>query len=193
MKTLRIIVSTLVLTAFSAAIAQTAVPPPPKPAADGPTLEATLKFIQDKMNEQGKIGYVEFLQNVNDNSTNPDTHTNEISSVVADPGQCRISYHRRATSQGQIYRDENNVIDLRDVQDIVVKPLEQYVTEWSSRNNQPNIICTSTSPAITALIVRHPRGEVNYFDFIDAALADRIAKALTHAIELCGGGNKEPF
>lgn len=27
----------------------------------------------------------------------------------------------------------------------------------------------------------------------DATLAYRLAKALTHAVELCGGGSKEPF
>jgi hypothetical protein len=192
-KTLRAIVFVFGLIAFSSAYAQQPVPPPPQPAANGPSLEVTMKFIQDKLNEQGKIGYVEFLQNVSDGSTNPDTHTNEISNMVADPGQCRISYHRRATSQGQTYKDENDVFSLRDVQDIVIKPLEQYVTEWSAKNGQPNIICTSVSPAMTALIVRRPHGELNYFDFSDAALADRVAKALTHAVELCGGGNKDPF
>ena len=57
MKTLRILVSILVLTAFSVAFAQQSVAPPPRPAADGPTLAATMQFIQDKMNEPGKINY----------------------------------------------------------------------------------------------------------------------------------------
>jgi hypothetical protein len=29
--------------------------------------------------------------------------------------------------------------------------------------------------------------------FRDEETASRLAKALTHAIELCGGGNKDPF
>jgi hypothetical protein len=65
---------TLVLAA-SFTLAQESVPPPPQPVADqapapppqavnppaanGPSLEATLKFIQDKVNQQGKIVYVE--------------------------------------------------------------------------------------------------------------------------------------
>jgi hypothetical protein len=74
---------TVVLIAASAC-AQQAVPPPPQPAPDkavaatpptasapavtppasaGPTLEVTLKFIQDKVNEQGKIVYVESVSN----------------------------------------------------------------------------------------------------------------------------------
>ena len=56
--------------AASIALAQENVPPPPQPVADhppaavqptanGPSLDATLKFIQDKVNQQGKIVYVE--------------------------------------------------------------------------------------------------------------------------------------
>jgi hypothetical protein len=30
-------------------------------------------------------------------------------------------------------------------------------------------------------------------DFLDEELANRLAKALVHAVELCGGGDKYPF
>jgi hypothetical protein len=33
----------------------------------------------------------------------------------------------------------------------------------------------------------------NQFWFRDEQTADRVAKAVLHAVELCGGGNKEPF
>jgi len=35
-----------------------AVPPPPKPTDDGPSREVSMKFIQDKMNDDGTVGYV---------------------------------------------------------------------------------------------------------------------------------------
>jgi hypothetical protein len=90
--------------------------------------------------------------------------------------------------------DENSVFSLRDVQDIVIMPYEQDQKEWDPKNNYPNEIITSTSPPITALVVRHPHGEENTFRFTDANLADRVAKAMVHAVELCGGGSKpEPF
>ena len=48
-------------------VAEQAPAPPPQavnpPAANGPTLEATMKFIQDKVNQQGKIVYVETVTN----------------------------------------------------------------------------------------------------------------------------------
>jgi hypothetical protein len=47
---------------------------------------------------------------------------------------------------------------------------------------------------LTALVVRRPHGVMNLFPFTDADLADRVVKALTHAVELCGDGSKpEPF
>jgi hypothetical protein len=266
MKTMRVIVSILVFTVFSAAVAQRSVVPPPKPANDapanaevlkllragmsesvvlnkirattdkfdtsadalvalkqagandaelnavlaqgpapggpqpgaapsatGPSPAETMQFIQDKLNDQGKVAYVQFNQNAIDGSTPTTNAINEISNVVADPNQCIISYHRKVTNNGQIAKDENCVFSLRDVQDIVVKPYEQYQNEWNSRNGYQNWIVTSTSPAITALVAHRPHGEENFFSFTDANLADRVAKAMVHAVELCGGGNKDKF
>jgi hypothetical protein len=43
------------------------------------------------------------------------------------------------------------------------------------------------------LVLRQPHGEDYTFRFTDANLADRVAKAILHAVELCGGGNKDKF
>ncbi len=172
------------------------------PTTSGPSLAETMQFIQEKLNGLGKVAFVDFRQETSSGSTWTSTFTNEISNVVADQNQCRISYHWKLTNDGSTYKDKNSVFSLRDVQEIVVKPLEQYETEFYAKNGHPNAIVTSTSPHMTALEVRLPRGEenfflfseVNTFLFADANLADRVAKAFTHAVELCGGGSKpEPF
>jgi hypothetical protein len=162
------------------------------PAADGPTLADTMRFIQDKMNEQGKSAFVEYRQNTSDGSTTTVTIVNEISNVVADQTLCRISYHRKASQNGAVYKNVDSAFSLREVQDILVRPFEQHETEYFASTGA-NIIVTSTTPPVTVLTVRRPRGEVNFFDFTDTALTDRIAKAMVHAVELCGGGNKDPF
>jgi TonB family protein len=170
----------------------TAVPPPPMPAPDGPSLEVTMQFIQTRLNEQGKSAFVEYRQNTSNGATFAVTIINEISNVVADQTQCRISYHRKATQDGNVYKNEDNAFSLREVQDILVRPFEQHETEYFASTGA-NIVVTSTTPPVTVLTVRRLRGEVNFFDLTDADLADRIAKAMVHAVELCGGGNKEPF
>ncbi|HME57481.1 MAG TPA: hypothetical protein VKF63_04025 [Terracidiphilus sp.] len=191
---------------LSAIVAQGGTPASPPaagaPTNSGPSLAETMKFIQEKLNGLGKVAFIDFRQNASSGSTWTSTFTNEISNVVADQNQCRISYHWKLTNDGETYKDKNSVFSLRDAQEIVVKPLEQYETEFYAKNGYPNSIVTSTSPHMTALEVRLPRGEenfflfseVNTFLFADADLADRVAKAMVHAVELCGGGPKpEPF
>ncbi len=232
MKTLRIFVSVFVSTTFSAAFAQTAVPPPPMPASSGPSLTVTMQLIQNKLNDIGPVSFAVFLQNTSQDNARTAIVSNEISNVLADQSQCRISYHWKGTdleafpaseaaprrkfeisphiddfadvfplmiaaerkAKSSAYRDLDYMFSLRSVQEIVVKPWEQHGTEWLARNGHPDTIVTSTNPAMTALVVHQAHGVENVFPFTDADLADRVAKALTHAVELCGGGkSEEPF
>jgi hypothetical protein len=173
------------------------------PAGSGPTLADTMKFIQDKLNDNNKISWIDHDKNARGGGSGwSDTVTHEFSSVVADTGQCRISY-QIFTKHSEIYRwmaicdgksNEDISFSLRSVQEIVVKPWEQYETECMAKIGHPNTTVTSSAPAMTALVVRQPHGVENVFTFNDATLADRVAKAMIHSVELCGGGkSKEPF
>jgi hypothetical protein len=174
-------------------------------AASGPNLAETMKFIQDKLNDNNKTTWIDNAQSAWDTKQKwTDTVTHEFSSVVADTGQCRISYHiftkhsrpywAMKTSDGKSNKGEDKTLSLRSVQEIVVKPWEQYETEWLEKNGHPEATVTSTAPATTALVVRQPHGVENVFTFDDAVLADRVAKAMVHSVELCGGGkSEEPF
>jgi len=64
-----VFVASFVVLLSNLAISQTAVPPPPMPAADGPSLAVTMQFIQDKMNAQGKINHT---LNTHDNAKGED-------------------------------------------------------------------------------------------------------------------------
>jgi hypothetical protein len=48
-------------------------------------------------------------------------------------------------------------------------------------------------PPVYALKVARPHHTFNTFYFLDEDLANRVAKAFVHAVELCGGGSKDPF
>ena len=172
---------------------QTAVPPQATPADGSPSLAVTMQFIQDKLNDIGKVNYVSLYQDITDGSTGSNTITNEVSNVVADQSQCSFAYYSKETRDGSTIHDRVDWFTLRDVQDIVVRTLAQYRTEMNARVGLPNLIATSVNPPLTALLVRSRHGAIDFFPFTDADLADRVAKALTHAVELCGGGSKEPF
>jgi hypothetical protein len=173
--------------------AQQPVAPPPKPTDNGPSLEATMKFIQNKLNDIGKISFVEFRQDVSSGGNSSIIFTNEVSHVIADRNQCRISFHWQTTREGSTMSSGDTWFLLGDVQEIVVRPYEQYRNEGFAKRGTPNIIITSTNPPMMVVEVRQPHGEEKFFQFTDASLADRVARAMVHATELCGGGNKEPF
>jgi hypothetical protein len=189
---------------LKAIMAQDSVPPQPAaqppaaapvaaPADTGPSLAETMQFIQDKLNDLGTVAYVVYFQDANDGNTWTQTFKDEFSNIVAGQSQCSISYHLKETNNGRGDPGGNAVISLRDVQGIVVMPYEQGNTESSAKNGSPNIVTTATNPPLTELQVRRPHGKENNFVFTDADLADRVAKAMLHAVELCGGGNKDKF
>jgi hypothetical protein len=76
-------------------------------------------------------------------------------------------------------------------------PEEQAITMEDLAENFPRVTDT-TSPATYALMIvdpKRPRYSLEFHtEFSDIDTANRVAKALIHAVELCGGGKKdEPF
>ena len=169
------------------------------PTSGEPSLAETVRFIVEKLNGLGNLTYVAFFQNSSNESSWTQTFTNQITNVVADPSLCNITYHRKATNSGlafgKTYVNTNKAFSLREVQKVVVWPYVDSYNEWSAQNGSPNITASGSNPPITELSARLPHNEEAFFYFTDADLADRVAKALNHAVELCGGGNKtsEPF
>jgi len=192
------------LKAMMAQGAESAEKPQTSAAADnGPSLAETMQFIQEKLNGIGEVDFFAIHQDTSSDSngsTWSQTIQNEINNVVANQKQCSISYHWKTTNQGSWYwekriptsKNENDIFSLRDVQEIVLKPFEQYRNGfYAKKGSSANVL--STNPPISVLVVRRPHGEENSFYFSDDDLADRVAKAMLHAVELCGGGNKESF
>jgi hypothetical protein len=185
----------LVVLAVSAALAQgkKSVPPPPKPAHDGPSLEVTMKFIQDKINGIGPVSYVRYIH---DNVAGKDwafQEKAEDTKFVADTSACRISYHFKGESDGTEAVDKDDQFLLKDVEDIVVLPGEQAYKEESAAAGHPSW-SFRVDPPFFFLKVRKPDKRRSYIHFSDEQLANRVAKAMVHAVELCGGGGKpEPF
>jgi hypothetical protein len=80
---------------------------------------------------------------------------------------------------------------LKDVQEVVVKTCEQNLKEAQSKAGYPEY-SNRVDPPVFVIIVKKKNGR-DYFFLYDESLANRIAKALVHAVELCGGGSKDPF
>jgi hypothetical protein len=186
MKTLRILISVLVLTAFSAAFAQQPVASRPQPAGNGPSLAVTMQFIQARLNEQGKMNWTTHYHDSVDNTNWIYQFIFEVNKVVADASACTISYHYKITRDGVQISDSDASLNLHDVQDVTL------ITGDQRQNNNDlagghTTWNTKVDPPIFDLIVREQGKAEYYFFFFNEDTANRVTKVMGHAVELCGG------
>lgn len=181
------IILAFALMAIGALHAQQSVAPPPKPADNGPSLEKTMQFIQENAAE-GKLNYTAIVTDASQQGVEwRNKFTVETSNLAADPAACRVTYHWRAEENGRLIDDADYTLMLKDVKEILVLPQDQNQNQVDSRNSHLDWNSRITPPLFT-LIAKRPKGVVNVFLFSDEEMANRVAKAITHAVELCGGG-----
>lgn len=192
MKTLQAVVSLLVLTAFSASFAQQPVAPPPKPAAGGPTLAATMQFIQKELNAVGKLSFVvHFYDQEEGNGISK--YIEERSKVVADPATCAIRYHWWRSMHGDVVNDEDVSLSLHDVLGISMLTNDEHEKLIFEREmpspDEKQTIHVEFDPQVYLVIMRKADDNEEGFSFVDKTQAARVAQAMGHAVELCGGKN----
>jgi hypothetical protein len=205
--------------AGATAQAQQSVPPPPQPTADnGPSLEATMKFIQDKVNQQGAIVYVESWNNSVSGTSSPAKESSVESHVVAvDPAgglslqqtfkslESTQSGTRSATGTWQMQFKDVEKLEVLNAMDFKHRKSPSMVFQ----NDPPyfevlvHLAAGKTVPHHTVRVESSNNGKStesndNIGEFVlhfrDEETANRVAKAIIHAVELCGGGSKpEPF
>jgi tetratricopeptide (TPR) repeat protein len=157
----------------------------------GPSLEVTMKFIQDKLNDVGPMNFAVYVHA--DGKGYLVQHKVALSNVVADAETCHINYRKEEVQPGALTSLNENSFYLVQVADIQVMTYDQEVkeidtskghTDWTER----------ADPALFVMKVNRKDKAVNRFFFYSEDLANRVAKAMTHAVELCGGGDEtEPF
>ena len=184
---------------LSAILAQGAAPTYPPaagaPITNGPTLEVTMKFIQDKLGEVGTVNFAGYVHDSADNTDGVQKFSSTTSDIVANPGACSLSYHRLVINNGRKEHNENVLINLRDVQSVAVLPDEQDWQMYLVKTGDTTKTVKDV-PDIYVLNIKLPRGVDHSIRIYEQEMADRIAKAMVHAVELCGGGSRsqqEPF
>jgi hypothetical protein len=149
----------LVVLAVSAALAQEkeAVPPPPKPADDGPSLVDTMKFIEDKLRAKAIAPF-----------------HGALTKAEADPAKCQL------TMLGGNSNEAIEMVKFAEIEKLEVFQRVDEDNEGVNRYGNHNRVIMS-------------RGWAE-LRFEEEDMANRVAKAMLHAVELCGGGSKpEPF
>jgi len=159
---------------------------PGAPADNAALLQETMRSLQSELSSVGAVNFVISGRNTIDGSSFQHAQVDEVSNVVADPTQCRVSYHWRVRRDGAAMFDQDAWLLLRDLTSVGVEPENQELTESDAAAGRPNLISTSTTPPVTTLIVR-VKGEKYPFPFTDGSLAHRAAATFTRAAQLCGG------
>jgi hypothetical protein len=226
-----------VVMAGAIALAQQSVPPPPQPAPDkpaGPSLEVTMKFIQDKVNQQGKIDIVFSGSNtVTGQSILPEANSLESRVIAVDPAgglsvqeswkSPRIMQSQEITLGAEFMRLTKSETTTWRVYFKDVEKLEVLNSNDFKHRNNPSVVFRDDPPLYDIVVhlvagktvprhtvVRVEGGKTDkptttttesddsirdfVLHFRDEDAANRVAKAMIHAIELCGGGSQpEPF
>ncbi len=147
-----------------------------------------MKFLQDKL--PGKVSYVVYDH---DNFTRNDSMVKrsfELSNVSADASRCYIGYHYRFVNGAKIVETDGEIF-LKQVRELVLVQMDQEIQLADAKAGHPEHT-VKVDPPIFLVVVKSEK-HTTRFNFYDEALSDRVSKALQHAVELCGGGNQEPF
>jgi len=152
----------------------------PPEAPDGATsLEATMKFIQDKLGEIGPINHLAYYHNNKNGQDWTSQFKAEISNVRASAADCRITFHWRASWDGAVFADEDPSLSLKRVQEIEVVSREQELQELNTSAGHPEWRARVDRPVFVVRVMV-PNNRYYTFYFHDEAVANRIAKALAH-------------
>jgi hypothetical protein len=181
----------MILTLALAALVQAQEIPPLAPLrGDAATLKDTMKFLQDKL--PGKVNYIVYEH---DNVAGTDSATKRsfaLEVVSADPNRCFVGLHYRFDNGKTVIEPPKGVgIFLKQVQEVALKQLDQVVQEAEAKEGHPEL-SVKIDPPISLVTIKTPTASL-MFNFYDQTLSERVSKALQHAVELCGGGNQEPF
>ncbi len=180
----------------------------------GPSLAETMQFIQDKVNQQGKIVSHETFFDSATSERSGDMFCDDHSQVVAVDPSCGLFLQNSTTWPPQeetVIDTWTSRVDFKDIEKLEVLNAADYTHRFG--------MVVQYDPPFFELVIHLAAGKTvrqhrrwitggkhgktmeedkNIGEFVlhfrDEETANRVAKAIIHAIELCGGGSKpEPF
>lgn len=179
---------TLFLLAAGCAFSQP-VPDPPPLRGDAASLKDTMRFLQEKL--PAKVNFMVYIHNNDSGSDLTRKTTLEVYGVEANPEYCSIVF-KTYTATGDSSKSEPGTLVLRLVSDVSAGPIDQALQKQSAENGHPEI-SYKVEPGVSVVMARYDQKLQAMFSFYDDTLADRVSRALKHAVDLCGGGNKDVF
>jgi hypothetical protein len=201
-------------------------PPADKPADSGPSLAATMQFIQEKLTEQGQVAWAETRSN------QPEITYRTIlliTDVMSDPDACTLYITGKSDNTIELQKGftlkqggpltaddllshtvETDTISFKQVEHIGVTNVQDVHNQSFVRSAHPEIKATVTPPVFIvtlwasnavvatshtsttkgkqALVEKDITSKSGVISIRNEETANKVAKAMAHAVKLCGGG-----
>ena len=158
----------------------------------GQGLDETLGFIRDKTAQQGPINYAAATRDSADGRSWSNQFSAEASNVIADVPTCHLNFHWHTVVDGKVIFDGEGGIPFGMVNQVVVTSMDADIGRISAEGGHPTWT-SNVTPAVWVVTTHRTSGPSNSLDFRDRDLAERVARAMRHAAELCGGTKREAF
>jgi hypothetical protein len=156
--------------------------------AGAPSLADTLRFIEEKLNDAGAV---DFRDNTDGSDDLKMSWSHRLTQAAADPSSCLVRVNSRYTANGKAIQNEKEVVSFRRVEKLEVASRQDVLNRYNQARGEPSSF--RTEPVVYQVTVTYLGGGILELYFRDEEMANRIAKAMNHAVELCGGGSKDPF
>jgi hypothetical protein len=151
----------------------------PQPSDNGPSLEVTMKFIQEKLRAKAIAPFHGALTNAEANPANC-----QLTLLGGDPNEAVEVVKLAEIEKIEVFQRGNE-------DDEPIKYKFDLMFHTTSQTAVKRYIRKDFTKGNLKVLMSRGQAELR---FEEQDMADRVAKALIHAVELCGGGSKpEPF
>ncbi len=184
-----ILIVPLFVLASTAATAQD-IPPLAPLRGDAAGLKDTMNFIVEKLPVAANF-IIYRHNNITGTDDPPIRASQALTQASSHSASCSISFHLRfGAGTNAVERDGE--IPLKQVQEISFAPWETAQQQANAKAGHPEQT-VKVDPPITLVVLKIAPNQRLTFNFYDESLAERVSRALQHAVSLCGGGKPETF
>jgi hypothetical protein len=158
--------------------------------AAGKSLKATLAFMRDRFAGQGEVNYSIKLHDASDGSDWSQSMSGRATKVSYDVARCTLSYHWNTSSDGKQVQDFDVTWNFKNGRKVAVSSREEEVRTQAIDGGHTTWTAIVTPPIwVVTLTFADHAGVAN---FTSKDTAERFARAVDHAMDLCGAA-KEGF
>ncbi|HLK07744.1 MAG TPA: hypothetical protein VKV30_07380 [Candidatus Angelobacter sp.] len=163
----------------------------PAKAGDNKELAATLKLIQDKINEQGEIHYTVISENLSKGIKIENKYAMQTGKAVVDVSACTLSVEAHMSKDGKLQTRGRDTVNVRNVTAMTVKSQTRMIREKTARMGVTGWKGTIVPESYSLELMS--RGRISgVFFFRTQESANQVADAVVRATKLCGGISMMP-